>query len=251
VVVPPGRLRAFYPWQGEKQAKCSGIAHTAAPGVASRAMGLSNRWSTFAASIGARVDAAAAVFSDLERRYGDPDRLYHTLAHVADCLAELDAAPGLCDRPDAVELALWFHDAVYDPRAEDNEVRSAALLRGAAPRLVIDAGLAALAAALVMATAHLAGAADAAPAGPAPHDAAAIRDIDLAIFGAPRDRFDAYEAAVRREYAFLPESDWRRGRSRVLGMFLDLPRIYVTDTFHDRLEARARRNLAGALSRLG
>ena len=56
---------------------------------------------------------------------------------------------------------------------------------------------------------------------------------------------------MRREYAFLPEPDWRRGRSRVLRMFLDLPRIYLTDAFHDRLEARARRNLAGALARLG
>ncbi len=108
-----------------------------------------------------------------------------------------------------------------------------------------------MAAALVMATAHLAGGESAASAGTAPRDAAAIRDIDLAILGAPRDRFDAYEAAVRHEYAFLPDPDWRRGRSRVLKMFLDLPRIYLTDAFRDRLEARARRNLSGALARLG
>ena len=209
-------------------------------------MDLPARWSAFAASIGARGGAAAA-YVDLEQRYSGPERSYHTLVHIADCLAELDAVPGLCDRPDAVELALWFHDAVYDPRASDNEARSAALLGEWAARLGLDAGLAALASALVIATAHFGAA-----AGPAwaLRDAAAIRDIDLAILGAARERFDAYEADVRREYAFLSDRDWRSGRERVLRMFLDLPRIYLTDAFHDRLETRARDNLAAGLARL-
>ena len=216
-------------------------------------MDLSARWTAFAASIGAGRDAAVAVFADLERRHGDPGRHYHTLAHVADCLVELDSAPTLCDRTDAVELALWFHDAVYDPRAADNEARSAALLREAGSRLGLDPALAARAEALVTATAHLAGGGilpDDATPGPSRRDREAIRDIDLAILGAPRDRFDAYETAVRREYAYLPDPEWRSGRSRVLRMFLDMPRIYLTDPFHDRRETPARRNLADALARL-
>ncbi len=213
-------------------------------------MDLSARWTAFAASIGAGGAAAAAAFADLAKRHGNPGRRYHTLAHVADCLAELDAAPGLCDRPDAVELALWFHDAVYDPRAADNEVRSAALLREAAARLGLDPALAARAGTLVRATAHLAGSGDRPSDAGIARDAAAIHDIDLAILGAPRDRFDAYETAVRREYAFLPDPEWRSGRSRVLRMFLDMPRIYLTDPFRDRLESRARRNLADGLARL-
>jgi predicted metal-dependent HD superfamily phosphohydrolase len=212
-------------------------------------MDLSARWTAFAASIGVGGDAAAVAWADLARCHGDPGRRYHTLAHVADCLAELDAVPGLCDRPDTVELALWFHDAVYEPRATDNEARSAALLHDAAARLGLEPALAARAGALVMATAHLGGD-DRPPASDIARDAAAIRDIDLAILGAPRDRFDAYETAVRREYVFLPDPDWRSGRSRVLKMFMDLPRIYLTDPFHDRLEARARGNLADALARL-
>jgi predicted metal-dependent HD superfamily phosphohydrolase len=224
-------------------------------------MDLGARWTAFAASIGVGGDAAVAAFADLERRHGDPGRHYHTLAHVADCLAELDAAPGLCDRPDAVELALWFHDAVYDPRAADNEARSTALLRGTASRLGLDPALARRAEALVMATAHLADSggtlpAAAPPGAPSPgtapsrRDREAIHDIDLAILGAPRDRFDAYETAVRREYAFLRGGEWRSGRSRVLRTFLAMPRIYLTDPFRDRLEARARRNLADGLARL-
>jgi predicted metal-dependent HD superfamily phosphohydrolase len=207
-------------------------------------MDTADRWAAFAAGIGAGAGPAAAVYDDLARRHGGPDRHYHTLAHVADCLAELDGSPGLCDRPDAVELALWFHDAVYDPRAGDNEARSAALLRAAAARLGIGADLAARAATLVTATAHLAG-----PGVPG-RDAAAIRDIDLAILGSPPARFAAYEAAVRREYGHLADEDWRAGRARVLGTFLGLPRIYLTDAFRDRLERAARANLAASIARL-
>ena len=206
-------------------------------------MVLPDRWRSLTGAIGARGDVAG-TFADLDRRHREPGRCYHTWDHIADCLAELDTAPGLCDRPEAVELALWFHDAVYDPRAGDNEARSAELLREAAARLGIDAGLADRAAVLVMATAH--------PADltPPDRDADAIRDIDLAILGAPPARFGAYEAAVRREYAFLPESEWRTGRSRVLRMFLGLPRIFLTAPFHERLEQRARTNLADSVQRL-
>ena len=206
------------------------------------------RWTHFVGTIGARGDSEG-VYDDLDRRYREPGRFYHTWEHVAECLAELDAAPGLCDRPAAVELALWYHDAVYDPRAADNEARSAALLREAAGRLGIGDGLAAAAAVLVLATAHGPGKAPAAPS-VCGRDAAVIRDIDLAILGAPPVRFEAYEAAVRREYCFLADPDWRAGRSRVLRAFLDRPRLYLTDAFHDRLEGQARRNLAAGLGRL-
>jgi predicted metal-dependent HD superfamily phosphohydrolase len=211
---------------------------------------LSDRWRSLIGAIGAH-DGGAEIFADLDRRHREPGRFYHTWEHVADCLAGLDAVPGLCDRPEAVELALWFHDAVYDPRAADNEARSAELLLEAAERLGIGADLAEGSAGLVLATAHLARPGGAHWQGSlADRDAAAIRDIDLAILGAPPARFDAYEAAVRREYGFLSDSEWRAGRSRVLRAFLDRPRIYLTGTFHDRLERQARANLAAGLERL-
>jgi predicted metal-dependent HD superfamily phosphohydrolase len=206
-------------------------------------MDLHARWALLIEAIGAR-DSSGEVYAGLDRRYRDPGRFYHVWEHVADCLAGLDADPGLCDRPEAVELALWFHDAVYDPRAGDNEARSAEMLREAAARIGLGADLENRAAGLVVATAHLA---DGIPSN---RDAAAIRDIDLAILGAPPERFGAYEAAVRREYGFLSDAEWRAGRSRVLRAFLERPRIYLTETFHDRLERQARANLAGSLRRL-
>jgi len=213
-------------------------------------MDLPDRWLAFAGATAPR-GSPAEVYADLDRRYRESGRFYHTWEHVAACLAELDRAPGLCDRPAAVEFALWFHDAVYDPRAADNEDRSAALLSEAADRLGIGGDLAAAAAALVLATAHAAGPGKAPTAPPvSDRDAAAIRDIDLAILGAPPDGFASYEAAVRREYAFLTDAEWRTGRSRVLRAFLDRPRLYLTDAFRDRLEGQARRNLRASLRRL-
>jgi predicted metal-dependent HD superfamily phosphohydrolase len=216
-------------------------------------MDLQVRWPLMIEAIGARGDCRR-VFADLDRRYREPGRHYHTWDHVTECLAELDAAPGLCDRSAAVELALWFHDAVYDPRAADSEVRSAELLREAAAQLGIDADLTAASSGLVLATAHLAQPGSVAVWGRDPvsaRDADAIRDIDLAILGSAPGRFDAYETAVRREYAFLSDSEWKVGRSRVLRAFLGRPRLYLTGAFHDRLETQARRNLAESLVRLG
>ena len=110
-------------------------------------MNLLTRWPLFLEAIGVR-GGSGEVYADLDWRYRGPGRFYHTWEHVADCLAELEASPGLCDRPEAVELALWFHDAVYDPRAGDNEARSAELLREAAGRLGLAADLAAASAML-------------------------------------------------------------------------------------------------------
>ncbi len=194
--------------------------------------------------MGAAGDARPA-FDRLAARYAEPGRAYHTMRHVLLCLAELDRVRERCGRPLAVELALWFHDAVYDPRASDNEARSAALLREEAGRAGIDTRLAADAEALVGATAHL-GTGRRGAGG----DAALVHDIDLAVLGWPARRFDAYDRAIRREYSFLSAGEWAGGRRAVLEGFLGQERIYATDGFRDRLEARARRNLSRALARL-
>lgn len=69
-------------------------------------------------------------------------------------------------------------------------------------------------------------------------------DLDLAVLGAPRAIYDAYAAAIRREYAMVPDAAWRTGRAGVLDRFLDRPRLYQTGHFHERLESAARANLA-------
>ena len=206
-----------------------------------------DRWLSFWAILGAKGDPGQ-VFSDLDRRYKEPGRFYHTWDHVSDCLGELPAARSLCDSPLAVELALWFHDAVCDPRAADNEERSARLARNAAAAMGIDPALADLSARLILCTAH---GAESSGEEDGDRDSAVVQDIDLAILGRQPRMFTAYERNIRREYSFLTEREYREGRVRVLGRFLSRRRVYRTDMFHRRYEEAARRNLRSSLASLG
>ncbi len=175
--------------------------------------------------------------------YGDPSRHYHDLGHLAECFEHLETAR--CDlcRPDEVALALWFHDAVYDPRRSDNEARSADWAALAIAEAGGSDALAGLVRRLILATAHR--------EGPEPGDEASLVDVDLAILGSEPDRFDRYEAQVRLEYAWVAEADFRTGRAAVLRRFLGRPSIYSTPRFRDRLESRARGNLGRSLGHLG
>jgi predicted metal-dependent HD superfamily phosphohydrolase len=183
---------------------------------------------------------AEPVFAALCAAYAEPARHYHTRAHIERCLAWLDWASSRADERHEVALALWFHDAVYVPSARDNEARSGAWARreleatGVEPAAVTRIEHAILATASHT-TAH--------------GDAALVCDIDLAILGAAADEFDAFERAVRAEYAAFDEATYAQGRARVLAGFLARTAIYATPLFHAELEVRARHNLGAAMRR--
>jgi len=185
--------------------------------------------------------------AELVAAYTAPDRHYHDLRHIETLLGlARDCAAEIADR-DAVDAAIWFHDAVYDTRRSDNEERSAAL---AAERLTgaADSDRIARIAAMIRATAGHAmpDFADAA----ATRDCALFLDMDLAILGSPESDFNAYDAAVRREYDWVTDEQWRVGRRAVLTGFLARPSIYASTRFQASHEAAARRNLARAIARL-
>jgi predicted metal-dependent HD superfamily phosphohydrolase len=187
------------------------------------------------------------VREELVSAYTAPDRHYHDLGHIEALLGLANAcADAIADR-DAFEAAIWFHDAIYDTRRHDNEERSAAL---AVARLAGTTGEGRIAriAAMIRATASHAmpDFADTA----AGRDCALFLDVDLAILGSPAADFDAYEAAVRREYDWVTEPQWNLGRRAVLVGFLTRPAIYATARFRASHEAAARRNLARAIARL-
>ena len=174
--------------------------------------------------------------------WSEPQRHYHTLQHLRECLALLEPLRHVARRPAEVELALWFHDAFYEPRRHDNEERSAAWALEAAAQAGVAADVGQRVSHLVMLT-----------RGHEPPDDAdgqLLVDVDLAILGAARQRFDESDAQIRREYAHVPDAEFRVGRSKVLQEFLARPRLYCTDHFHGLLEARARDNLRRSLARL-
>ena len=182
------------------------------------------------------------LYNQLVAAYSEPHRHYHTLQHLRACLAHLDAAASLAPHPAEVELALWFHDAIYDPRRPDNEERSAEW----AWRSMLAAGCAEEAAqrvqALVLATKGHSTSHD--------PDTRLLLDIDLAILGAAPARFDDYEDQIRAEYAHVPAPQFRAVRAQVLEAFVERERIYLTSAFHDALEHRARENIARSLATL-
>ena len=73
-------------------------------------------WQRAWAGIGAAGEGGA-LFARLMAAYAEPQRHYHTQQHLAECLEHLAAAYSLASEPGEVELALWFHDAIYDIKA--------------------------------------------------------------------------------------------------------------------------------------
>ncbi len=181
------------------------------------------------------------IFDDLKTAYTSPERHYHTDMHVSECLSRLDTLRASAVRPAEIEVAFWFHDAVYDTRRSDSEECSADWARRflesvGAPAEVVDR-----VATLILATkAHRA----------LDIDAQIMLDIDLAILGTPADVFETYDAAIRREYHWVPESEYRAGRARILTSFLERTRIYNTELLGERCEERARTNLKRKIAEL-
>jgi predicted metal-dependent HD superfamily phosphohydrolase len=174
-------------------------------------------------------------------------RAYHGWQHVEALLALWREHAALWHDREAARLAILFHDAVYDPRRADNERRSADLLRDWVGATVPPARLEA-AAAMILATERHAVPEDL-PA-PVAADVALFLDMDLSILGADPAGFDAYDRAIRAEYAHVPEDAWRSGRGAVLRRLLARDPIFLTEPFRARHEAAARRNLRAAIDRL-
>lgn len=179
---------------------------------------------------------AAEVFA--LPRYREPHRAYHGEAHIR---AMLDALAARGVSTPTLALAVWGHDLVYDPTAADNEERSADEFDAWLERQGAPGDVRSDVRRLILATRHR--------ALPASRDEALLVDADLAILGAERAAFAAYDAAIRREYAHVPGLAYRMGRFRVLEGFLGRPRIYTTAEFAP-LEAQARTNLRWVLRKL-
>uniref|UniRef100_A0AAU2JSI1 Metal-dependent HD superfamily phosphohydrolase n=1 Tax=Streptomyces sp. NBC_00049 TaxID=2903617 RepID=A0AAU2JSI1_9ACTN len=205
---------------------------------------LHTRWRATVAAAGAPADRDPTPYADrLLAAWAEPQRRYHTTAHLADVLARTDVlAPHAAD-PAAVELAAWFHDAVYRPDRSENEERSAALAERALAELGIDAARTAEVARLVRLTVTH---------DPAPGDTngEALCDADLAVLAGAPEAYAAYVAAVRAEYGFVPDDAFAAGRAAVLRQLLDLPRLFRTPYGSTHWEAPARANLAAELATL-
>ena len=174
-------------------------------------------------------------YARLRAAYDQPPRAYHNLSHISDCLQKFVAARTNFDDADCAEFALWYHDAIYDSTAKDNEERSAELAVAALKSGGASSERIERVNKLILATRHR--------EIPLDDDAQWIVDIDLSILGADTVTFTAYDQAIRQEYAWVPESDYRKGRTSVLRGFLNRRRIFQTEYFFERCEHSARENI--------
>jgi predicted metal-dependent HD superfamily phosphohydrolase len=200
-------------------------------------------WEDLLSPFGAAPQAIRDAFADLATRHAEPHRHYHTLPHIAAVLRALHTlCPEARNRP-ALLLAGWFHDAVYNPQASDNEQRSAELAHRALGLLGVNEPTLIETARLILLTrTHQTAAED--------RDGQVLLDADLAILGADQPTYDGYAHAIRQEYAWVPEEQYCSGRRRVLQGFLARTRIYYTPALFAQAEARARANLAREIAAL-
>lgn len=198
-------------------------------------------WRRMWAALAAPGDGMALVERLLDA-WSEPQRRYHTLQHLADCVAQLEPHLGMARQPGEVEFALWMHDAIYDVKGTDNELHSAQWAACELEALGKSQEVISRVQGLIMATCH-----DAMPRTP---DEQLLVDVDLSILGASPARFDDYEAQVREEYAWVPGWVFRRKRSELLAQFLSRGSLFNTDAFRNTHEAQARLNLQRSISAL-
>jgi predicted metal-dependent HD superfamily phosphohydrolase len=180
---------------------------------------------------------------ELLARWAEPQRHYHTVDHLAAVLHVIDEHHNLAADTDAVRLAAWFHDAVYDPHRVDNEEASALLAEAGLPALQVTADRVAEIARLVRLTAGH---------DPAPGDrnGSLLTDADLAVLASAPETYRAYAVAVRREYAHVPDAAFAAGRAGVLENLLSLPRLFHCQQLRERWEETARHNVSAELTAL-
>jgi predicted metal-dependent HD superfamily phosphohydrolase len=199
-------------------------------------------WLELGRRVGARDDVAGAG-ANLLGRWAEPHRAYHDLAHLAEVLERVDLLAAEADQADAVRLAAWFHDAVYDPTAADNEERSADLAATTLRRLRVDEPLVDEVARLVRLTATHGVADD-------DRDGAVLCDADLAVLASDELRYSSYVEGVRREYAHVDDGAFAVGRAQVLSTLLDRPVLFRTSHGRSVWEQRARANVTAELAQL-
>lgn len=181
------------------------------------------------------------TFHSLVAAYTGDDRYYHNTDHIEKCLDELYAAEDYTVYPREVELALWFHDAIYDPLSSDNEHKCAEWVASflgtyRAPQEVISRVVG-----LIRATRHTGTVQT--------QDESILVDIDLLVLGSDRGTYDAFEAGIRKEYEKVPIVIYNEERAKVLDRFLQRPKIYFNGVFAN-CEEQARANLTDAIAQL-
>jgi predicted metal-dependent HD superfamily phosphohydrolase len=201
------------------------------------------RWAELMAALEVDPALTQAIFDDLVGHYLEPHRHYHNLEHVAYVMDVVTRLKPLAKDYQALQLAIWFHDVIYNPKASENEARSAEYAGRQLSRLGLEQEMIAEVQRLIMVTVDHQAAED-------DIDAQILIDADLAPLAAEEATFEQQSQAIRREFDHVPDDLYRTGRLQVLSAFLSRDRIFYTEALYADLEEQARHNLARGIQEL-
>ena len=201
------------------------------------------KWTQLITDVAGKQMLADDVYSRLIAHYTAPARHYHDFSHIVgmlDLLEQLDIA---LENRDAVQLAVWFHDVIYEVGTGlDNERASADFSAEQLAHLNIAPALIDMVSRLILDTKH--------QRRPVTWDGCVLVDLDLAQLGGSAEQFQHDTVNIRGEYAIFPDEQFWRGRRQILQQFLNRERIYYTEPFYARFEAAARRNLSQSIAEI-
>jgi predicted metal-dependent HD superfamily phosphohydrolase len=182
------------------------------------------------------------TYESLMAAYSERGRHYHTIEHISACLRHLDGCVNDLESPREVEIALWFHDAIYKPLSSNNEKESADWAASFMSEYGATVEEVARVHRLIVVTEH--------NAPTQTKDESVLVDIDLSILGADPASYDIFEKGVRKEYMLVPSFIYRKKRAEVLRGFMERPKIYTSGCLSTTAERQAKENLSNAISKL-
>jgi len=200
----------------------------------------SDRWLVLMERLG--FDRNSQTYQALYEAYTQSHRRYHTVQHISAMLGHFDHVVDLFDQPYLVELAVWFHDAIYAPFSSTNEADSAVWAIQFLKTNDAESNDINVVSDLIMATLHTSKTSS--------DDQALLVDIDLSILGAKPDVYQQFEKDIRFEYKRVPYFLYKKKRKAVLRNFLDRKAVYQTEFFFEQYETNARNNMELALQQL-
>jgi predicted metal-dependent HD superfamily phosphohydrolase len=201
------------------------------------------QWISLASKYASPQSVVESSFNSIVEHYSAGDRAYHNLSHIQSLLSLSESLMDKIQRQDAVYFAVWFHDVIYDTKRSDNEEMSAEFAAEALANLGVPEQTIAIVQEMILATKHHGGA-------DLSWDMKAFLDLDTSILGAPEEIYKEYSHAIRKEYSWVPDLLYRKGRMKVLNDFLERERIYYTEEIMTKYEPQARHNIAEELRAL-
>ena len=195
-------------------------------------------WALTAKQLSLDDDTTQKFHAMLYDAYSEVQRHYHSIQHIVECLEHFHQIKTYLDDTLSVELAIWFHDVIYNPQAHDNEQQSADYMQRMLENVLGAEQIAKIYVWILATQVH---------APTADTDLAYLLDIDLAILASDPMRFAEYECQIQQEYAWVEPSLYVQKRQQVLRHFLETQPLYQTPFFQKRYERLAKQNLAQAL----